>query len=138
MGRNVLIGIMVVVILMIMTLGGWAWMYLTAPIKGKAEAEVQIESAPSRIANYEHFFDLCAVIQGNEASLAAQQSAMASAPEDDRSRYRANIAGIEAQRQRNIHRYNADARKVYTRARFLGEDLPRHIDPKQEQTICVN
>ncbi|WP_288365589.1 hypothetical protein [uncultured Marinobacter sp.] len=127
-----------IVALMLLSFLGWGWMYLTAEIKGRAEAERQIESAPSRIANYEHFYDLCATIQGNEAALAAQRAAMATAPADEQARYRANIAGIHAQRQRNIARYNQDASKSYTRARFLGEDLPRRLDPNQEYTVCAN
>jgi len=138
MKNNLLLIVGFILALMLLSLLGWGWMYLTAEFKGRAEAERQIESAGSRIANYEHFYDLCATIQGNEASLAAQRAAMAGAPADEQARYRANIAGIEAQRRRNIARYNQDANKSYTRARFLGEDLPRRINANQENTVCAN
>lgn len=135
-GFAVLVGF--IAFLALASLGGYAWMHFIAPIKGKAEAEMQIESKESRIGNYEHFFDLCAVIQGNEATLAAQQAALATASGDEAQRYRANVAAISSQRQRNIARYNADARKAYTRARFLGESLPKRINPSNESTQCEN
>lgn len=133
-------GTLALIILIVLSIGGtalgWAWRYFTAEIKGRVDAEERIESADSRIGNYEHFFDLCATIQGNEAALQSQRAALAGAGEKEARRYRANIAGIEAQRQRNIARYNADARKAYTKARFLGNELPKRIDPRGENTTC--
>lgn len=40
----------------------------------------------------------------------------------------ANIAGIEGQKARVREEYNARASMVETRARFLGEDLPRRLE----------
>lgn len=129
--------LLLIAVCALLALGGWAWMYITAEPKGIAEAERQIESAPSRIANYEHFYDLCAEVQGLEASLSAQRVALeATGSESERERLRSNIAGLTAQRARTIARYNADARKSYTRARFLGQDLPRSLDLNQEKTTC--
>lgn len=115
----------------ILIAGQWAFRYYTAPIEGKVGAEQQLESAPSRIVNYEHYFDLCAEIQGLEAALTAQKQRTSS------NKVEANIAGITAQRARLIAQYNADASKSYTRARFLGDTLPRSINPNQETTTCA-
>lgn len=117
--------------------GTLAYRYYTAEVRGVVSAEEQIESAGSRITNYEHFYDLCAAVQGHEDALDAQHRAIESAGGDEAERIRANIAGLEAQRNRAIRRYNADARKAYTRARFLGEDLPRELDTDQEHTQCA-
>lgn len=116
---------------------GWAWKYYTAEVRGVSEAERRIESADSRIGNYEHFYDLCAFVQSQEVSLSSQRSLLESSEDaKERTRVRSNIAGLEAQRARAINQYNADANKSYTRARFLGEDLPRKLDANVEATSC--
>lgn len=125
-----------ITLLIAMAVGAWAWRYFTAETRGVVDAEERIESAPSRITNYEHFYDLCASVQGHEDALATQRRALEGAEGKEAERIRSNIAGLEAQRNRAIRRYNADARKAYTRARFLGEDLPRQLDANQETTVC--
>ena len=117
-----------------MSLAGWAWMYSTAEIRGKAGAEVKIESADSRIANYDHFFDLCAAVQGYEQAAAGQRAQIAAGVEVNRAY--TNLTGIQAQRSRAIAQYNADANKSYTKARFLGDTLPRRLDVNLENTQC--
>ncbi|MAX33709.1 MAG: hypothetical protein CME72_11675 [Halomonadaceae bacterium] len=126
-----------IALLLLVIAGGWAFRYFTAETRGIVNAEEQIESAGSRITNYEHFYDLCAAVQGHEDALAAQRHALANAEGDEAERIRANVAGLEAQRNRAIRRYNADARKAYTRARFLGEDLPREISTQEDRTQCA-
>ncbi len=129
--------ILLVIVMAAFSLGYWFWIKTTAEIKGVSEAERQIESASNRIVSYNQFFDLCAAIQEREASLIAQESILDSAESSsERQRVRANIAGITASRQGLIAKYNANANKEYTNARFLGESLPRKIDPKQENTVC--
>lgn len=127
-----------VLVLIVLSAGMLAWKYLTAEVSGRVNAEVQIESAPSRIANYESYFDQCAAIQGYEASLVAQKAALSGLTGDDASRIRTVIAGITAQRSRAIAQYNVDVRKDYTKARFLDSGLPKAIDAKSEVTVCAN
>lgn len=108
--------------------GGWAIRYYTAEVRGVVGAEEQIQSAPSRIANYNYFFDLCAAIQGHEASLGAQARQLDQVTtERERNRILANIAGLEGQRARSIARYNQDARKEYTRGQFRDSQLPYQL-----------
>jgi len=54
---------------------------------------------------------------------------------DERIRIRANIGGIKAQISRNVNRYNADAAKDYTAARFKDGDLPYQLSIDGE-TYC--
>lgn len=122
------------------SLGTMAWKYYTARISGIANAERQIESAPSRIAGYEAYFDQCAAIQGYEGALDAQRSMLAvpKLSAEDSARIQTVITGISAQRARAIAQYNADVRKEYTQARFLDAGLPKNIDLQGKTTQCAN
>lgn len=125
----------------LLTLAGYAWQYIMAPVAGRANAEWKIESADSRIANYNKYFDQCAAIQGYESSIEVQQAALTAATDaSDKSRIQTVIAGIKAQRSRAIAQYNADVRKVYTEARFKDSSLPSQIDDSYQgsKTVCVN
>lgn len=115
--------------------------WLTAEPKGRLQAREQIQSGANRIAAYEHFYNLCAAIQAQEAALAAQYTSLDGATGDDKERIKANIAGLTAQRARSIAQYNVDARKSYTQGQFRSSDLPYEIDasayPKGVSTSCV-
>lgn len=138
-GFKILVAVVVAGVLL--TLGGYAWKYIMAPVAGRANAEWKIESADSRIANYNKYFDQCATIQGYESAIEVQQATLATATEAaDKSRIQTVIAGIKAQRSRAIAQYNADVRKVYTDARFKDSSLPSQIDDSYQgsKTVCVN
>lgn len=111
--------------------------WLTAPAKGKLQAREQINSGSYRIAAYDHFFDLCASVQGLEGQLAAQESALDGSTGDDRERIRANIAGIRGERAQAIADYNADASKDYTLAKFKSSKLPWRLSSEEEKTVCT-
>lgn len=118
---------------------GYAWKYYMAPIAGKADAEWQQESGVNRTAQYDHYFDLCASIQGYEATIRAQTMALTqTAGKDDHSRISTVLGAVRAQRGRAIAQYNADVRKVYTSGRFLDPSLPKQLNDGAEQTLCVN
>lgn len=115
----------------------WAYRYFTAPIRGAVTAEEQLESAASRIARYDYFFDLCASVQRQKAQLAAQQERLQSEPEGKiKSRIRANIAGIKSQVAGSVAQYNAESAKSYTSARFKASNLPFQLTTNGE-TQCV-
>lgn len=107
---------------------GWGVGWFAAPYQGKLEARKQINSGSFRIAAYNHFFDLCAAVQSDEASLDAQRVELASATGDDRARIEANIAGLSADRADAINQYNADAAKSYTVGQFRSSGLPWQLD----------
>lgn len=119
--------IALVVLGSVITVSLWAAGVIFAPQIGKGEARKQINSGSFRIAAYDHFFDLCAAVQGQEAALDAQYTERTTATGDDLQRVQANIAGISAQRGRSIAQYNADARKSYTVGQFRASDLPYQL-----------
>lgn len=119
------IAVSFIFIITAITAGSLAYRYYMAPVHGKVNAEVQIESAPSRIQKYEHFFNLCAQVQTMKASIAAQRDLLDPAETTkERSRIRANLAGMTAQLARYVNQYNADSQKNYTKARFKDSSLP--------------
>lgn len=119
------VGVLVLVALVVGV--GWAWTYLTASTSGKVSAQKQIQSGSSRIAAYNHFFDLCASVQTLEGQLAAQTAALPTATGADYGRVQANIVGIEGARAGAIAQYNADARKGYTIGQFRSSQLPYQL-----------
>ena len=58
-----------VLIVVGLIVGVWAYRYYTAETRGKIGAREQIQSSSSRISGYNHFFNLCASIQGHEGAL---------------------------------------------------------------------
>ena len=108
--------------------GVWAFRYFTADVRGRIDAQEIRKAGPLRVAAYNHFFDLCASVQGLEAGLEAQQAQLAvTESSKDRERVRSNIAGLTSERERAIRQYNADARKDYTIGQFRDSDLPYQL-----------
>lgn len=89
----------------------------------------QVNTASFMRESYDHFYNLCAAIQGDEVALDAQRYALRSATtDDDKARINANIAGITADRGGAIAEYNADAHKTFTLGTFRAADLPFTIN----------
>lgn len=131
-----------VVLLVAVVAGGWAFTYYTADVRGRISANETIKSGASRIANYEHFFNLCAAIQSNEAQIDSLTENLGTAVDnDDRARIQASLAGVKAVRFSGIAQYNADAAKSYTQGQFRDSSLPYQIPatnyPQGGKTICV-
>lgn len=121
-------GLVVLVLLQIALL---TWRYYTADIRGKVGAEVKITGADRRLYNYEHFFNLCATIQGHEYTLYVHRETLSTLEGKEAERTRTVIASIAAERGRQIAQYNADAQKHYTMARFKDEQLPPQLSVHQ-------
>lgn len=118
-----------VVILIGLIAASYTYRYYTAELRGKVSAKERIESANHRLYSYEYFYDLKASIDAYDAALDAQKEVLKSAETtSERSRIRSNIAGIKAQKQRAIEKYNNDAKKVKTRGKFRSDDLPYQIN----------
>lgn len=121
------VGMTTMAIAVVIALGLLLRFKLAEPV-GIVDAEVQIQSGASRIVNYNHFFDLCAAVQTNEAALDAQFDALDAAESaSERSRIRTNISGLKAARYGNITQYNVDASKDYTIGQFRDADLPYQL-----------
>lgn len=125
----------------VLAVGGLGWRYVIAGPKGAVEAREQILSGATRIAAYNHFFDLCAAVQSYEGALAASMMELETAAPNDQARIRTNITGLTAQRTRAIAQYNADARKDYTIGQFRSLALPFQLSAapyvKGVTTPCV-
>ena len=120
---------------------GWAIRYFTAPIEGRVGAQERIQSAPNRIAQYNHFFDLCAGVRADEAALERQTEQLQTETDAfQRTRIQTNISGLTGHRASLIEEYNANARKDYTDAQFRDSDLPYQLPStawvKGERTSC--
>lgn len=110
----------------------------TADFRGGVAATEQVQANGAyRIAAYDHFFDLCAQIQGKESQLAALRTEQASATGQRAEIVAATITGVSAARGTQIAQYNADASKAGTLAQFQSSALPFTINPAQETTTCA-
>ncbi len=112
----------------VISVGAFALDWFTTPVRGKLDARHQIYSGSSIIQAYDHFFNLCAAVQTDEARLDAQfDQLQATTDPDDKSRILTNIAGISSDRADAINTYNADAEKDYTIGQFRSAKLPFQI-----------
>lgn len=110
----------------------------TANFRGQNQ---QIEQTKAngqyRIAAYDHFYDLCASIQDDEASIQNLKDELATKPPTNRvTQIQASITAVKNGRRSKINEYNADARKAGTIGQFRGSGLPFSINPKAEETTC--
>jgi len=136
------VAIAIVLTLSAMYVFGWGFFKeATAPWRGEVDKREQVEGNGShRIAAYEHFYDLCAQIQSDEASIRNLRRELNSEPKPTEERalqIRASITALENNRAENINQYNADAAKKYTIGQFRSSGLPYRIDPDTEETTCT-
>jgi len=121
----------------ILTLLGLGWRYILADPKGKVQAQEQIKSGPSRIAAYNHFFDLCAAVQSDESAMQSLRDEMKTDPPPSRvTQINASLTALRSARAEKINQYNADARKDYTIGQFKSSGLPFTLVLTQEVTRC--
>lgn len=112
----------------------------TADFRGEtAERERVLADPDYRIANYEHFFDLCVAVQNKEAMIRSQEEELNTNPPATRvAQINANLGALRASRESLINRYNADAMKHDTRGRFQASNLPFQLNPNDEETQCAS
>ena len=111
--------------------------WVTADARGRLQAREQILSGPARIAAYNHFFDLCAQVQSDEATMRALNDELKGAPPEIRKNQIAvTLTALVAGRAEKINQYNADARKDYTIGQFRNLALPFTLDINQKETTC--
>lgn len=135
-------GGIIAVILLILVIAGsvFAIRWVTAGPKGKLAAREQILSGDNRIQAYNHFFDLCAAVQTDEASLDAQYQLLAASKGDDRERIVTNIGALLADRAGAVNQYNQDAQKSYTIGQFKSSKLPWQLSDtfhRGRHTVCA-
>ncbi|TDC50786.1 hypothetical protein E1281_21405 [Actinomadura sp. KC345] len=137
------VAIVVVLVLAVMYVFGWGFFSkTTAPWRGAAEQRELVEgSGDYRIAAYDHFFDLCAQVQSDEASLRNLRRELASEPKPTEERalqINASITALENNRAANINQYNADAAKKHTEGQFRSSGLPSRLSPSTKETSCTS
>jgi len=100
----------------------------TAGLFGAGEARIRTQSADFRLAAYNHFFDLCAAIQGHEGQLDAlyDELGLFGPATKDYGNTVKSITGVQGIRAQSIARYNQDALK-WTVGQFRDSDLPDHL-----------
>ncbi len=113
----------------------------TANFRGETQKRNQVEgSGAFRTAAYNHFFDLCAGVQSNEASIRNLQLELAGPPKPPADRVMvisASITALRNARATGINQYNADAVKSYTVGQFRSRSLPYQLSLTAKETSCT-
>lgn len=111
----------------------------TANFRGGTEAiEKTRGSGDFRIASYDHFFNLCAAVQSDEASMDSLNQELTTNPSDERKeQIQANLTALRSSRAEKINQYNADAHKDFTIGQFRDSNLPFTLDSSTENTTCT-
>lgn len=123
----IIIGLIIYVIV-------WA----TADTRGKVAVHNRIHGdATYRIAQYDHFFDLCAGVQNREAAISNAQEESKTATQARKEQLAAVITANRNIRAELINQYNADASEAGTKGNFLASNLPYHLDLNSEETQCT-
>lgn len=120
---------------------GFGWFQRsTADFRGETAALEDILADPDRrISAYEHFFDLCASIQGHEDTNRALRTELEGDPSESRAeQIQGAITANQAQRDGKIRQYNVDAAASYTVGQFRDANLPDQLSIETEETTCVS
>ena len=134
-------GVALLIALGFIAVYGFGWFQRsTADFRGETAALEDIQADPnSRISAYEHFFSLCASIQGHEETIKALEAELAQGVSESREeQIRGAITANKSQRDGKIREYNLDAQRDYTAGQFRDADLPEHLDIEAEETQCVS
>lgn len=143
-GKAIVVWAGILIVAMIfgsMWIFGWGFFQrATADFRGETAALEQIKANPnSRISAYEHFFDLCASIQGHEDTIRALQTELDGEPSESRAeQIRGAITANQAARDGKIRDYNSDAAQDFTVGQFRDADLPERLNVDKEVTECVS
>jgi hypothetical protein len=133
------IGALIVLGLIVLIVVPFAFRWLTAEPRGALDARERTKASGAfRIAAYDHFFDLCAAVQADEARIEALKQEYASNPTPQRqTQIEASLTAVRSSRAEKISRYNTDAAKGYTIGQFRSAKLPPRLSTDQEETTCI-
>jgi hypothetical protein len=113
----------------------------TADFRGKTKQIEQTRgSGTYRIAAYEHFYDLCAAVQDDEASIDSLKQELKGDPKPSGSRVgqiNGALTALRSSRVEKMNQYNADARKEGTQGQFRDSGLPYRLDKTNKETTCI-
>jgi hypothetical protein len=110
----------------------------TAEFRGKTGQIERTRANPAfRIASYDSFYNACAAVQSDEATISALKEELTTHPSPARvEQIQASLTALRAGRAEKINNYNADARKTATAGQFRASDLPYQLDRNAEETSC--
>lgn len=135
---SLLAGLSLIAVFVALWFGGILFSNATADFRGNASVINKTRASGNyRIAQYDHFFDLCAAVQSTEGQITAQKGEIPFATPTRKAQIYENVDALTASRFSLIAQYNADARKSYTAGQFRSSDLPFHLDSTQETTTCT-
>ncbi len=113
----------------------------TANFRGETQKRNQVEgSGAFRAAAYNHFFDLCAGVQSNEASIRNLEDELHATPAPTTERVSIimpSLTALRNARAAGINQYNADAVKSYTVGQFRSRSLPYQLSLTAKETSCT-
>ena len=102
----------------------------TANFRGEtAQRERTLADPDYRMANYDHFYDLCYLVRALDTKIATMEES--DLPKDQKS---TNLLALRNQRTQLVNEYNADSRKTETKAQLKASDLPESLDEDGETT----
>lgn len=144
-GGSWVIGLAVVAIVVMLVVGlMWAFGFglfsrATANERGGTQVrEKTVADGNYRIAQYDHFFDLCASVQSDEDTIEQLGTELADDLTPERaSQIKSTLTAVRSNRAESINQYNADARKAGTAGQFRDSALPYQLDKKAEATTCT-
>lgn len=136
MKKKVTLIILAAIVLICAIVGGvWGFRYLFAETGGKITAQEEIQSAEFRIFSYDHFFNLCAEIQSQQALYDSQYELLQLREQgtDTYDKQLTVLSVIKPHIASLIYQYNADADKEYTRGQFRASCLPERISTESHE-----
>jgi hypothetical protein len=144
-GTAIMVGVAVIVVVIVVGLVGvfgFGWFSnSTANFRGNVAKKNLVEANGNyRIAAYDHFFDLCAGVQSDEASIKNLQDELQGSPAPDAQRItviQASITALKNARATAINQYNVDAAKSYTEGQFRSSHLSFKLDLNAQETTCT-
>jgi len=114
----------------------------TANFRGEVAKKNLVEANGAfRTAAYDHFFDLCAAVQDDEAQIDSLNVELKSDPPptpERISQIQQNLTALRANRAVDINQYNVDTQKGYTEGQFKADGLPFHLSASDKETRCTS
>lgn len=110
----------------------------TADYRGGTQKKERVEAdGDYRIAQYDHFYELCSSIQAKNEQIENTKGQLKYTDDpDDEDKLNASVLALENSKEELVQEYNADAASNGTKGKYRASDLPYQIDPDDEEVQC--
>lgn len=109
----------------------------TAGFRGGVEKKERVVGdGDYRIAQYDHFYELCSAIQAKNENIENLEALRDASDKDRREELDAAIAAQKNTKNELVQEYNADAAANGTKGKYRASELPYQIDPDDEEVSC--